>query len=281
MKVIPTLAILTIVAVAVVGCATPQSQELVQAEHAYAEASTDPTVTQNAALTLQEAQKALNQAKNADDVEVQRHYAYLAGKKVELARVQADNAQTQQQVADLETQQKDFLLQLRQSRTEQAQQQTQQAQQELRAYRDETESELKQLRMQSKQTDAGMVLTLTDVVFALDQAQLKSGAERGLSKLADFLKRNPNRNVLVEGFTDSTGSDSYNQELSEERARSVAQALEAEGVSPARITTRGLGERYPVAPNNTEAGRQQNRRVEITILNEDRGVDDAGRGQGT
>ena len=273
MKVIPTLAILMVVAFAVAGCATPQTQELVQAEHAYTEASTDPTVTQNAALTLQEAQKALNQAKNADDVDVQRHYAYLAGKKVELARVQADNAQTQQQVAELEMQQKDYLLQLRQGRTEQAQQRAQQAEQELRAYRTEA--------MQSKETDAGIVLTLTDVVFALDQAQLKSGAERGLSKLADFLKSNPDRNVLVEGFTDSTGSDAYNQELSEERARSVAQALEAEGISPARITTRGLGERYPLAPNNTEAGRQQNRRVEITILNEDRGVEDAGRGQGT
>jgi len=66
----------------------------------------------------------------------------------------------------------------------------------------------------------------------------------------------------------------------EDRAQAVAEALEADGISPNRITTRGLGERYPVATNDTEAGRQQNRRVEITILKTDREPGNAGRGGG-
>lgn len=299
MKVILNLTILFLAAIALASCATPQTPELIQAQHAYSEARNNPAVANNAALTLQEAEKALNQAKEADDPDVQKHFAYIAGKKVELARVQADNAETEKKVAQLKEQQENFLLQLRQDRTEQAQQQAQQAQQELRAYRSQdrqeelesaqreaqqAKSELEQLRMEmvsrSEQTDAGLMLTLADVVFALDEAQLKPGAERGLGKLSDFLKKYPDRKILVEGFTDSTGSDDYNQELSEDRARAVAQALEADGISPARITTRGLGEQYPVATNGTEAGRQQNRRVEITILNMDRQAEDAGRRRG-
>ena len=85
-------------------------------------------------------------------------------------------------------------------------------------------------------------------------------------RLADFMKAYPDRSVVVEGHTDSTGDESYNLQLSELRARSVEDVLIRQGIDPARISTRGYGEAYPVASNDSSAGRQQNRRVEIVIL---------------
>ena len=119
--------------------------------------------------------------------------------------------------------------------------------------------------MEAKKTDRGMVVTLGDVLFDTNQAQLKSGGMRNVRKLADFFKQYPKRNVMIEGFTDSTGSSSRNQELSDQRVHSVRTALLDMGVSGDRITSRGYGESHPVASNNTTAGRQLNRRVEIVV----------------
>jgi outer membrane protein OmpA-like peptidoglycan-associated protein len=82
------------------------------------------------------------------------------------------------------------------------------------------------------------------------------------------MQQNPDRTVEVTGFTDSTGSVEFNQELSERRAEAVRQALTRYGISPQRVVARGLGPALPVASNNTASGRQQNRRVEITISDE-------------
>jgi outer membrane protein OmpA-like peptidoglycan-associated protein len=122
--------------------------------------------------------------------------------------------------------------------------------------------------LQAKQTDRGMVLTLGDVLFETGRADLRSGADRTVSQLASFMQQNPDRTVEITGFTDSTGSVEFNQELSERRAEAVRQALTRYGISPQRVVTRGLGPALPVASNNTAGGRQQNRRVEITISDE-------------
>jgi outer membrane protein OmpA-like peptidoglycan-associated protein len=119
--------------------------------------------------------------------------------------------------------------------------------------------------MEAKKTDRGMVITLGDVLFDANRAQLKSGGMRNVQKLADFFKQYPQRNVMVEGFTDSTGSHSRNQELSDQRANSVRDALTGMGIGTERITSRGYGESYPVAGNDSAAGRQLNRRVEIIV----------------
>ncbi|RJQ67297.1 MAG: OmpA family protein [Desulfobacteraceae bacterium] len=308
------LAIFFAAGIVAIGCATPQSQELKQAQQSYSLAKDDPSITQNASVTLYEGKQALDRAQRAEEIEEQKHYAYVAQKKIDLARVQADQLQTRQEVEELQEQQESFLLALRRKQAEQARQRAEQAQEELQAYRgrerqqelsraqEETQSaqqevqraeqeaqqaqaELQQLRqemsdMDARQTETGMVLTLSDVIFEFDQAQLKTGAERSIGRLSEFLNRHPDRKVLVEGFTDSVGSDQYNRSLSERRAEAVAQALEADGVSPDRISTRGLGEDYPLATNETVAGRQQNRRVEITILNPEQQPEDAGRGDG-
>jgi outer membrane protein OmpA-like peptidoglycan-associated protein len=123
--------------------------------------------------------------------------------------------------------------------------------------------------LQAKKTDRGLVITLGDVLFATGRADLKSGARRSLEKLANFLQQYPQRNVQIEGFTDSVGTDDYNMGLSERRADSVRDALTGMGISRDRIQTRGFGKSDPVADNDSATGRQQNRRVEVVISESD------------
>ena len=119
----------------------------------------------------------------------------------------------------------------------------------------------------AKETERGLILTLGNVLFDVDGHQLKPGAVPTMDKLSEFLKAYPDRDVVIEGFTDSTGSDAYNKNLSELRANAVKQALMSRGIEENRIATEGFGEARPVATNETAAGRQQNRRVEVVIPN--------------
>lgn len=125
--------------------------------------------------------------------------------------------------------------------------------------------ELQLKELNAKKTDRGLVITLGDVLFGVNKAELQPGGTRNLQKLADFLKQNPQQKVLIEGFTDSTGSNSLNKELSDRRAEAVRTALLNMGVSGDRFSTRGYGEAFPVAGNDTPASRQMNRRVEIIL----------------
>jgi outer membrane protein OmpA-like peptidoglycan-associated protein len=128
---------------------------------------------------------------------------------------------------------------------------------------------LKELsELQGKMTERGIVLTMGDVLFGFGKAELAAGAVRNVDKLAEFLKKHPDRNVLIEGHTDSVGSDQFNLTLSQKRADAVKEVLSAKGVGPDRILTKGYGKQFPVAGNDTESGRQLNRRVEVLILNE-------------
>jgi len=122
--------------------------------------------------------------------------------------------------------------------------------------------------LQGKLTDRGIVLTIGDVLFAFDKSDLNASAQSSMDKIAAFLQKKQNRNLLVEGHTDSVGSDQYNQGLSEQRAASVKSALVKRGIASERIVTIGYSKKYPLASNDTAAGRQQNRRVEVIILNE-------------
>ncbi|MEO5692845.1 MAG: OmpA family protein [Usitatibacter sp.] len=123
-----------------------------------------------------------------------------------------------------------------------------------------------QLRdLEAKKTDRGMVVTLGDVLFDTNRAELKPGGMRSIQKLADFFKQYPQRTVVVEGFTDSVGSQGTNQALSDNRAAAVRTALLNMGVPTDRVSARGYGEAYPVASNDNATGRQLNRRVEIVV----------------
>ncbi|HEX2526391.1 MAG TPA: OmpA family protein, partial [Geminicoccus sp.] len=102
-------------------------------------------------------------------------------------------------------------------------------------------------------------------LFAVDQATLTVGGLREVNRVASALRDFPEARAIIEGHTDSTGSDAYNLELSDRRANAVRAELVAAGVDPARLVARGMGESYPKAPNDTAAGRQQNRRVEVIV----------------
>jgi outer membrane protein OmpA-like peptidoglycan-associated protein len=132
----------------------------------------------------------------------------------------------------------------------------------------ELEQSLQALQAKVKQTDRGLVLTLGDVLFEFNKSELKAGALRNLYPLVSFLKQNSSRGVTIEGHTDGIGAESYNLQLSQRRAEAVRNFLVENGIAQDRVTARGLGEGYPVASNNTEPGRQINRRVEIVIANE-------------
>jgi outer membrane protein OmpA-like peptidoglycan-associated protein len=126
--------------------------------------------------------------------------------------------------------------------------------------------------LQARQTDRGMLVTLGDVLFEFGRAEIKPAAQNAISKLANYLNQHPDRRVLIEGFTDSVGSDQANLTLSQRRSQAVAEALRAHGVDPARVATRGYGEQYPVASNSSTSDRAMNRRVEVYISNDNQPV---------
>jgi outer membrane protein OmpA-like peptidoglycan-associated protein len=135
--------------------------------------------------------------------------------------------------------------------------------QNVKDQRDQLQSEVDQLK--ATPTQRGLVLTLGDVLFDTGKAQLNSGADRKLDQLAQFLNEHKDRRVQIDGFTDSVGSDSYNEQLSQRRADAVKAALISRGIDPSRIGTEGYGKAYPVANNTDSGGRQLNRRVEVVI----------------
>ncbi len=106
----------------------------------------------------------------------------------------------------------------------------------------------------------------SDILFPVNSATLQPGANDEITRVAQVLTQYPATTITIAGHTDSSGSDAYNQTLSERRATAVKNALAARGVAPSRMTAVGFGETKPVADNNTEAGRSLNRRVEITIV---------------
>jgi len=105
----------------------------------------------------------------------------------------------------------------------------------------------------------------SESMFDVDSTQLKPSASDEIFRVSKVLNEYPQTTLLIAGHTDSTGSEQYNQQLSERRAEAVKNALAGNGVNPARIRTIGYGESKPIASNDSEAGRQMNRRVEITI----------------
>lgn len=126
--------------------------------------------------------------------------------------------------------------------------------------------------LQAKQTERGMLVTLGDVLFETNKAEVKPAAQNSLRKLADFLQEFPKRQVLIEGHTDNIGSASYNEALSRRRADAVDSALSGMGVSTQRVDTAGYGEEFPITDNRSESNRALNRRVEVYIGEDDQQV---------
>ena len=283
------------------GCAsTPRrSPELAQARNAVETLSSQPQLTDAAQPDLKAAREDLDRAdkalKDGRPMDEVNQFAYLSLRHAQAGEARVDAAHSQAQVAQATEERQRLLLEAQkhqamtaQQSAQAAQQQAQNAQQQVQQARNEAEQarsqvqaaqqqlaneqqQVKELQTQqlgAHQTDQGMVVTLSNVLFSTGKATLQPGAHLQLDRLASYLKDHPKQRVLIEGSTDSTGSAAYNQKLSGARAQAVAQALQLRGVQQDQYQTIGLGEAYPVASNDTSAGRQQNRRVDIVFSSE-------------
>lgn len=254
---LPTALAMTI---GLAACSSQPNENLEQVRGQFSQLQGDARSNRLAALETEDAAKALERADKAfqgsGSKEQVDQLSYLAKRRVELA----------EQTIALRTAEQD----IEQSSAKRAEARLQSREEQLR--RQQEEIRKLQQDLEAKQTERGTLVTFGDVLFDLNKAELKSSGMQDVQKLADFLNENPDRKVLVEGYTDSTGSDSYNVQLSERRAEAVRRALTRAGVDAQRIQTAGYGKQYPVASNDTSANRALNRRVEVTISNDNKNV---------
>jgi outer membrane protein OmpA-like peptidoglycan-associated protein len=213
------------------------------------------------------------------------HFAYLAEQRArialktaelrdnEAALATAGESRTRMQLELSAREREQALAQRRDAdlQTKQAQLSAERAAAEKRASEEraaQLSSEVSRLEgeLKARETERGTVLTLgNDVLFDSGAATLKPGGRKAVDNLATLLQKQPARSIQLGGFTDSTGSAETNRRLSEARAEAVKQALVERGIDPKRIETRGFGQAFPVASNETAVGRQLNRRVEVVI----------------
>jgi len=260
----------------------------------FVSANNNPQVSTYAPLEFKQASEALDQANQAaarreslNDID---RLAYVAKQRIATAQEVAKGKAAEADIAATSRQRDQVRLEARTAEAERAKREAEAAQASAQQAQAQAASAQAQAEVAQQQnaalaqraaqleallvdlhavkTDRGYVVTIGDVLFGTDQATLTSSGMSTLRKLADVMTQNPNRTVLVEGFTDSTGSSNHNQELSQRRANAVATALGGMGVARERIAMRAYGEAFPVAGNDTATNRQQNRRVEIVLSNE-------------
>lgn len=238
---------------------------------------------QTVALAASELQLADNALRRANQAEVAResnttvnHLAYMAQQRTTIAQETGRQRASEQGMAEANAERDRMQLDARTREADAARQNTVSAQNQTRAAQDQTrnaETRNRELQAQIKDLNAqttprGLIITISDVLFTSGQSELRASSMRNIDKLVAFLQNYPQRNVLIEGFTDSTGNDGLNMDLSQRRSDAVRGILIEKGVNGDRIATRGYGESHPVASNTTSGGRQLNRRVEIIVSND-------------
>ena len=282
-------------AVALAGCSTvpTTTPTLDEARADFVAANNNPQVATYAPNEFKQASDALDRANQAaaqrESLDTIDRLAYVAKQRIataqEVAKSKAaeaeianasrerDRVQLEARTAEADRAKRDAASAQAQAQAAQAQAQDAQAQaaaaQAQAAQQADRAARLEALlvELHAQKTERGMVVTIGDVLFATDRAELNANGMATVKKLAEIMTQNPDRTVMVEGFTDSTGTAAHNKDLSERRAASVAQALVGLGVPRERIGMRGYGEAFPVASNDTAANRQLNRRVEIVLSN--------------
>jgi outer membrane protein OmpA-like peptidoglycan-associated protein len=244
-------------------------------------AQADPNVSKYAALDLEAAKKQLEVADAAaarhEDAAVAQP-AYLAAQTARLAQAHATAKADDARVAAGQSERDRIQLAARTRDVDNAKMATNAA----LGQRDRATEQAGRLQAEVDQlkatpTPRGLVLTLGDVLFDTGKAQLNPGSARKLDQLGQFLAEHPGRRVQIDGFTDSVGTDAYNQSLSQQRADAVKSSLVSRGVDSSRIGSQGYGKGFPVANNVDSGGRQLNRRVEVVIGGDD-GASIAARG---
>jgi outer membrane protein OmpA-like peptidoglycan-associated protein len=290
MKAIAFAGALMLAACSTVPTTTPTLDE---ARADFVAANNNPQVATYAPLEFKQASEALDRANQAaakrESLDTIDRLAYVAKQRIataqEVAKSKAaeaevanasrerDRVQLEARTAEADRAKRDAAAAQAQAAAATAQAQDAQAQaaaaQQQAAQQADRAAHLEALLadLHAQKTERGMVVTIGDVLFATDRAELNANGMATVRKLAEIMTQNPDRTVMVEGFTDSTGSASHNKDLSERRAASVAQALVGLGVARERVGMRGYGEAFPVASNDTAANRQLNRRVEIVLSN--------------
>ncbi|MDY7559560.1 OmpA family protein [Pseudomonas sp. 10B1] len=231
------------------GCAvTPENADLLQARSQFSALQAKPQSstlaaleTKDAFMALGKADKLSSQNRKAPAIE---QLAYVASQKIALAEQTILGREAEAGLKRIDAERTQVRLDVRTA--------------QLRALQ----------AMKAKTTERGQVITFGDVLFDTGKAELKYGSQRNFQQLAEFLRANPERKVRIEGFTDSTGGNDYNQQLSERRAFAVVRALAKLGVGTERMTGIGYGAEHPIADNASEHSRQLNRRVEVIVSND-------------
>lgn len=267
--------------------ASKPSPELVTARNMYTQARNGEAAQLNPS-GVHEAYKALQAAEAAHEDDAgsskERHRAYVATRKSELAIAQASEAlamkeqeradqtyrQTLEQQSNQLAQQSEQAVQQSseyQEQLQQNQQQLQQNQQQLQQAQAEAQRAQQELRkLESFREEAGRtVISLPGVLFEVGKAELAPMATRRLNTVATALKAYPDREIVIEGYTDAQGSEETNLALSQQRANAVREYLASQGVPRDQLRSEGRGEASPIASNDTPEGRAYNRRVEIVV----------------
>ena len=262
-----------------------------EARGRFASAQQSPEVARLASEELRSAAESLMKADKAfADREPKGtidHLAYMTAQKTVVARETAANRSAQAVTAGAAAERNSMRLEQRTNEADDARRQLAVAE-EINArktselVRADTAAQLDQARINSsdaranslemqlqelnaKKTERGIVVTLGDVLFDSGQARLMPAGAGAISRLTEAFKANPGMRASIEGYTDSQGSTAANYELSDRRASAVKSALVSGGVNADQLTTRGFGESNPAAGNDSAAGRQMNRRVEIVF----------------
>lgn len=250
----------------------------------------DPQLGTGAPLAMKEAEVAVAAAEQPQtDKVMAAHLVFMADKKISIAQAQAESHLAVEQRKGLTEQREAMRLQSRTQEADAANRRAnvavadadeqKRAAELARAQADAARNESADAQsaalelqrqindLQAQVTGRGLVLTLGDVLFASGTAELNAGGASHLVKLGGFLNKYPERTTVIEGYTDSVGSDEFNQALSQRRADAVKSYLVGQGINASRLTAAGKGESSPVGNNGSSTGRQQNRRVEVVIDN--------------
>jgi len=284
-------------ALAMAGCASmPQSNPTLESARTIVEgAEADPNAAKYAPLDLQTAKNELAAADAAfarhDEVGIAQP-AYMATQNARLAQLKGAAKADDARVAAGQAERDSIVLAARTNQVDSANRakdaanraasDANRATDDAKIARDQATENAARLQaevdaLKAKPTDRGLVLTLGDVLFETGSSTLSPGAGRNMDRLVQFLTEHPERMVQIDGFTDSIGTDSYNEDLSQHRADAVRYQLVSRGISSTRIGTQGYGKAYPVASNSESSGRQLNRRVEV-VIGADNGSAVAARG---
>ena len=204
-------------------------------------------------------------AQREADARAQASQADADRAAAERAKAEADDARRRAEAASAEAQSQQLAAQAETEKARQAAlQAAAQAEQEKAQLREQLRAQLN-LILETRETARGLIVNMSDVLFDTGKYTLKPGAREKLSKISGIILAHPGLQLQVEGHTDSVGGDEYNQKLSEQRANAVREYLVSQGLSSGAISAHGFGKTMPVASNETSAGRQQNRRVELVV----------------